>query len=275
MNRGQQGETPDKDCMGKISAWLRARRDRNRIPLPSLHWQSFLLIAVNLALLAFFVFDGPVVAAMKNMPAIIRSVGNTLTDIGKSGWILFGSAFLFFEALATSRRLDGAKARFKALYTGQIAFYVFASVALSGLSANLIKRAIGRARPANFEEWGIFGFSPFAGSARFESFPSGHATTIGALFMVLALLLPRHRLVLAIFAIWLAMTRVMVGAHYPSDVIAGLAYGSWFSLMMAIVFSRYGIVFKLTPSGYPTPRLPLGLKRLLGAGEQRMRLRKP
>ena len=103
MNRGQQGETPDKNCMGKISAWLKARRDRNRIPLPSLHWQSFLLIAANFALLAFFVFDGPVVAAMQNMPAIIRSAGNTLTDIGKSGWILFGSAFMFFEALATSR----------------------------------------------------------------------------------------------------------------------------------------------------------------------------
>ncbi|MHB0951684.1 MAG: lipid A 1-phosphatase LpxE [Allorhizobium sp.] len=261
--------------MGKISAWLKARRDRNRIPLPPLHWQSFLLIATNLALLAFFVFDGPVVAAMQNMPAIIRSAGSTLTDIGKSGWILFGSAFMFFEALATSRRLDSAKAKFNALYAGQIAFYVFASVALSGLSANLIKRAIGRARPVNFEEWGIFGFSPFAGSARFESFPSGHATTIGALFMVLALLLPRHRLVLTIFAIWLAMTRVMVGAHYPSDVIAGLAYGSWFSLMMAIVFSRYGIVFKLTPGGYPTPRLPLGLKRLPSAGELRTRLRKP
>ena len=47
------------------------------------------------------------------------------------------------------------------------------------------------------------------------------------------------------------MTRVMVGAHYPSDVIAGLAFGAWFSLLTAIVFARCGLLFKLAPDGWP------------------------
>ena len=49
------------------------------------------------------------------------------------------------------------------------------------------------------------------------------------------------------------MTRVMVSAHYPSDVIAGLALGGWFSLMIAIVFSRYGILFRVA-DGWPVPK---------------------
>jgi undecaprenyl-diphosphatase len=48
----------------------------------------------------------------------------------------------------------------------------------------------------------------------------------------------------------------MVGAHYPSDVMAGLALGGWFSFMIAIVYSRYGLLFRIDAAGWPTPRLP-------------------
>lgn len=257
MARGREVRILEKRNAGEVAAWLKSRRERNTLPAPSSHWRIFLFVTANLVLLAFLVFDVPTAMTAANVPSSIRSVSRAVTDIGKSGWILFGSAFIFFAAFAASRSLEGTRRRFQALYTSQIALYLFATVALSGLSANLIKRAIGRARPVQFEEWGAFGFSPFAGNARFESFPSGHATTVGALFMALALLLPRHRAVLAMLAIWLGMTRVMVGAHYPSDVTAGLAFGAWFSLIVAIAFSRYGIVFKPVPNGLPTPRLPL------------------
>ena len=257
MAKSRQLRSTEKRNAGAIAAWLRARRERNTLPASSSYWQVFLFVTANLVLLAFLVFDGPAAATAGDVPAAVRSVSRAVTDIGKSGWILFGSAFVFFAAFVATGRIEDARRRFQALYTSQISLYLFATVALSGLSANLIKRAIGRARPVQFEEWGVFGFSPFAGSARFESFPSGHATTIGALFMALALLLPRHRAVLAMLAIWLGMTRVMVGAHYPSDVTAGLAFGAWFSLLIAIAFSRYGIVFKPGPNGLPVPRLAL------------------
>ncbi len=84
----------------------------------------------------------------------------------------------------------------------------------------------------HFDDYGIFSFSPFSGHSSFESFPSGHATTIGAFFAAFSLLFPRYRIVFLACALWLGMTRVMVGAHYPSDVIAGLALGGWFSLMI-------------------------------------------
>ncbi len=257
MAKGRQVRTIEKKNAGAIAAWLKARRERNTLPASSSYWQIFLFVSANLVVLAFLVFDMPAAATAGNVPSAVRSVSRAVTDIGKSGWMLFGSAFIFLSTFMAAGRVEGARRRFQALYTSQIALYLFTTVALSGLSANLIKRAIGRARPIQFEEWGVFGFSPFAGNARFESFPSGHATTIGALFMALALLLPRYRAVLAMLAVWLGMTRVMVGAHYPSDVTAGLAFGAWFSLLIAIAFSRYGIVFKPGPNGLPMPRLPL------------------
>ncbi|RCW25802.1 undecaprenyl-diphosphatase [Ciceribacter lividus] len=257
MANGRQVRTIEKVNAGAIAAWLKARHERNTLPASSSYWRIFLFVTANLVLLAFLVFDVPAAATAGDAASAIRSVSRAVTDIGKSGWILFGSAFVFLAAFTASSKIESARRRFQALYTSQIALYLFATVALSGLSANLIKRAIGRARPIQFEEWGAFAFSPFAGNARFESFPSGHATTIGALFMALALLLPRYRVVLAMLAVWLGMTRVMVGAHYPSDVTAGLAFGAWFSLFIAIAFSRYGIVFKTAPNGLPVPRLSL------------------
>lgn len=100
-------------------------------------------------------------------------------------------------------------------------------------------------------------FSPFAGDASFESFPSGHATTIGSVFVAFALFFPRYGALLIAGGLWLGMTRIMVGAHYPSDVIAGLALGGWFSFMTAIVFARYGLVFRIGPDNWPAPRQPL------------------
>lgn len=138
-----------------------------------------------------------------------------------------------------------------------MAAYVLLCVALSGITANLLKRLIGRARPKLFDELGPFSFDMLHGSARFESFPSGHATTVGALMMAMLLIAPAYRLFFVSMGLWLGFSRVIVGAHYPSDVIAGLGLGAWFSLAIAIAFSAHGLLFRLRPDGWPVLRHPL------------------
>lgn len=220
-----------------------------------------LLVGANLVLLAVLLLDQPVSAYVLHSGGMLRQVGAIVTDVGKSGWLIFASILILFEALSVSRLTSSLSARFKALYVGQLAAYLLATVVISGLVANLAKRLIGRARPLYQDEAGIFGFSPLHGGFQFESFPSGHSTTVGAILMAVALIAPRYRSLCLVMAIWLGISRVMVGAHYPSDVIAGLTLGAWSSILLAVLFARYGFLFREQGNALPVLRrtLPLAL----------------
>jgi membrane-associated phospholipid phosphatase len=66
------------------------------------------------------------------------------------------------------------------------------------------------------------------------SFPSGHATVVGA--VVVGLLLARRwlaGLVATLLGLLLAFGRVYTGMHYPFDVLAGLAFGA---LVVAVLW---------------------------------------
>ncbi len=244
----------------QFRAWRTRLVQRYRdIRSPS-YWRVFAAVALNAVLLSMLVFDIPIAKRMDALPPLAHDLARVLTNVGKSGWILFLSAFLFLESQIVARHAQDARARCRAVLTGWIGAYIFVTVAASGLVANILKRAIGRARPSQFDEWSALGFSPFAGNSRFESFPSGHATTIGALAAMLALMFPRYRVSLLTAGVWLAMTRVMLLAHYPSDVLAGFCLGGWFALVTAILFARYGLIFRIGADGWPRPRLPSPLQ---------------
>ena len=57
------------------------------------------------------------------------------------------------------------------------------------------------------------------------SFPSDHATVAGAVAVGLLFANRRWGIIASGLAIVMAFTRVYVGAHYPGDVLAGLALG--------------------------------------------------
>jgi len=75
------------------------------------------------------------------------------------------------------------------------------------------------------------------------SFPSGHAMTATICYGVLVVLLCRwvprgRRWWLGIYAAWLALTgfsRVYLGVHWPTDVLAGyLVGGGWLALCLSV-----------------------------------------
>ncbi|MBP1858720.1 phosphatase PAP2 family protein [Rhizobium herbae] len=216
----------------------------------------YLFCCVNLVFIALVLFDTCVAAAAGRFPLLAIEFGRTFTHVGKSGWILLIAGYIFLAGLAKLRENASGKGPPAAQLLTAAAAYIFVTVALSGLAANLLKRAIGRARPQFFDHEGIFSFSPFSNNAAYESFPSGHATTAAALFVGLALLLPSLRAPLLVAGIWIGLARVIVGAHYPSDVIAGLALGAWFALAVAAQFARYGILFTINAAGWPETRYP-------------------
>ena len=67
------------------------------------------------------------------------------------------------------------------------------------------------------------------------SFPSDHATVAGAVAVGLLLTNRRWGIVAVALAVVMAFTRVYVGAHYPSDVLAGLALGAIVAVTGSIV----------------------------------------
>ena len=58
------------------------------------------------------------------------------------------------------------------------------------------------------------------------SFPSGHTLHAVSFGIVAAGWFPVLALPLALFAVLVAMSRVVLGLHYPSDVLAGAALGA-------------------------------------------------
>ncbi|HEX8750994.1 MAG TPA: phosphatase PAP2 family protein [Nitrospira sp.] len=94
---------------------------------------------------------------------------------------------------------------------------------LSGLTNNALKHVIGRARP-KFMHAGNPEFAPLAGSG-WDSFPSGHSMASFAVATVLAVKFPKVRWPIMCLAVAIAVSRMVRGSHYLTDVAGGAILG--------------------------------------------------
>jgi undecaprenyl-diphosphatase len=100
------------------------------------------------------------------------------------------------------------------------------SVGLAGLLPDVFKHFVNRKRPDRALVHGPRHGIPRSGDA-WDSFPSGHALHLGALAGPLARLTPKRiRPLLLVGLLGLASTRILLLAHYASDVVAGLVLGA-------------------------------------------------
>ncbi len=99
-------------------------------------------------------------------------------------------------------------------------------VAVFGVSAvcTLIKRSLGRVRPGR-EEAGRF-LGPALRHANFrESFPSSHSACAVAMTVILSMQYPHAATTFWVLALTCAGLRYIMDAHWPSDVLGGIALG--------------------------------------------------
>ena len=171
-------------------------RDRGSAPAMSFRLQDLnlfeqVLLAVSLILLGVYVLDPFFLERSKALAPEARGFLRSITDIGRSNWMLVPAGSLVALALVLRRtHLGFRNAAGYGLIASTIGF-VFVSVGGAGLIANLTKYILGRARPKLFETTGPLDFQLFAFDPDYASFPSGHATNIFALATVLGILWPK------------------------------------------------------------------------------------
>ena len=128
--------------------------------------------------------------------------------------------------------------RRRRLPTATVAALVAAATA--GLLVTLLKDAAHRARPGIADP----ALDPIGSIPASTSFPSGHSATAFACAVAVGILYPRLRWPLLAGAAIVAVSRVYLGMHYGTDVVAGSALGAAVGLGVALTVRR---VSRLAP----------------------------
>jgi membrane-associated phospholipid phosphatase len=128
-------------------------------------------------------------------------------------------AVLLAFYLVTSHFVEGLNAPLT------IYLYTITSMALSGIAGDLLKEIIRRPRPVAIFADQVFVLS----NAMTKAIPSGHATKSVALILPFLFLVHSSsrwdkimKLTLPLIAGGVCLSRVVLGAHYVSDVLAGI-----------------------------------------------------
>jgi membrane-associated phospholipid phosphatase len=192
-----------------------------------------------------------------------------MTRFGKSDWYLLPTGVLVLVLLAADWRQVPPLVRFAWAEIGALVGYFFFAVAVGGLLTDLVKWTIGRSRPVLFLSDGVLFFTPVSFGYAHASFPSGHATTVAAATVAVGLISRRWGVPMAILAGIVAISRVTVGAHYPSDVAGGLFIGSAYAYGLALWLAGRGVAFRYDDRGRLKPRLGVAGRLLARRGGSR------
>lgn len=196
----------------------------------------FYIITMLIAILfAYFFIDKTVAHYFVTHAATYEPIGDAISILGESHWYIGAGllGFLFFKYYKPNE-----------LYKNRFLFLLYANL-FSGLISLVSKFIFGRIRP-----WGMrhdgdeFGFLLFQNfdmgfvekmkyhfatvtdaPTTYTSFPSGHSTTVFAVFSVLGILFPRYIWLWLSIAIITACSRILANDHFISDILAGSMVG--------------------------------------------------
>jgi membrane-associated phospholipid phosphatase len=188
------------------------------------------------AILCIFTIDQPVARLMADNGALLVHVFTVITWFGQGGVVLYPTGAMLLAALWLRPRLPSLMEALDRLI--RRAIMIFATVAGAGLVNDLFKIVFGRARPRMWLGGDLSGFQFLRYGAKFASFPSGHTATSVAAAVALGALFPRWRAGFAFAALLIAGSRVIIDAHYVSDVLAGAAVGGVTALLIVEAFRR-------------------------------------
>ena len=210
-------------------------------------WRFALLVMVLLAAVVWF--DPWFSHTAQAWPRPVNDFFAVVTDYGLSEWVLIPSLILLIVTAALALLIRKRTPHLALVEMAQLYAFVFVGVGLPGLMTNLVKRLIGRGRPHLLEDVGHLSFENVFNDWTYQSFPSGHTTTAIALAFVIGFLSRRWLLPLLAVAAVVGVSRVAVGAHYPTDVLGGFVVGMLGAYAVRNFFAARGWLFDIRPNG--------------------------
>ena len=204
--------------------------------------------AVVIFIFGMFVIDAAATRSVGHLPRFAVWFFGQITDFGKSGWFLWPLGLLFVGICALPMTLPRVQRLVLAAVAVRVGF-LFVAIGAPSLFDTIIKRMIGRARPMVGGSLDPTLFSPFIWRSDYAAFPSGHVTTAFAVLVAFGSLWPRARTALWTYALAIALSRVVVTAHYPTDVAAGAVVGVVGALMVRRWFALRHLGFSVTGDG--------------------------
>ena len=215
-----------------------------------------ILAVIGLVVIVAAQADEAAARGVHGLPAWVKAAFGQITYLGLSGYMFNLAGLALFGALLARGRGRGAEFDRACLFLAERAGFLIAVLAFSGIASQVIKHLFGRARPSLIDMVGPFHFDLMALKSTYASMPSGHAVSAFAMAVSLGWMAPRLRWPLLGLALLIAISRVVISAHYPSDVIAGAGLGTASAILLRRAFALRGLAFRWTPTGL----------RLRGAG---------
>jgi membrane-associated phospholipid phosphatase len=171
-----------------------------------------------LAILAAFAVDGPVTNELHlQSTGALQMTAVYLSVVGDWPFILL-AGLLCVLGLLFVRRFE----------PGRLLLLVLVAGMISGFAVTVIRSTVGRTRPDSQFPQGFYGLRHDSqwtvGKYEFGSFPSGHTATAFGLAAAAWVLKRRWGILIAIFAAAVAWSRLALGCHHFSDVVAAAVW---------------------------------------------------
>ncbi len=189
--------------------------------------------------LFFLLFDYSIASFFDSLNYQTKSLFGTLTHFGDS-------LYFFIPTILIWALLKIIKSKNQIANTiSEICLFIFLNILLSGIVTQILKHIIGRPRPVLFNGFEQKSLSIINFDSKWHSFPSGHTATIFAFIFCMIMLFPKIKNILITIAIIIASTRVIVGAHFISDIFGGALVAYLSSIFVSKKLATKNILFTI------------------------------
>ncbi len=209
----------------------------------SIKFELLILAFITLSIFASFKLDLFFYSYFINLNEWVNGVFlkeffSEITKLGSSSWY-FSITIIGFVIFYLNNKLQIIKTK-SAKNLSNFFVSSFVSILTVGIITQIIKHLVGRPRPNHTDFEDVFNFKYFTLESNFHSFPSGHSSTIFIVCFILVSVFPKLRYFFYILASVVAFSRVVVGAHFFTDILAGAILALiLFKILNKVIENKY------------------------------------